>query len=226
MMVPAALTVTVAGTSAAAPAARRLKEAVVTVAGLMARLNVALTVVFRGIPIEFGVGVCSVTVGRVAMVNVKMAGALTLVARSVAITLKVYTPSGFAGKVIGEVHGAKASTPVESEHWKVTGVLFAVKLNEGVFTVVTIGGVAVRVTTGGTVSIVNVNVAGRLGFRPASKATTVKVKVPSSCGGKRNGAAQGPNRGTGGSDSEHRKGGPVFVVNAKGGVLMFVGVGG
>src|SRR2546422_6730661 len=71
MMVPAALTVTVAGTSAAAPAARRLKEAVVTVAGLMARLNVALTVVFRGIPIEFGVGVCSVTVGRVAMVNVK-----------------------------------------------------------------------------------------------------------------------------------------------------------
>src|SRR3989442_1761373 len=102
-MVPAALSVTVAGTSAAAPAARRvkvavvivaaaarrLKEAVVTVAGLRALLNVALTVVFRGIPIEFGVGVCSVTVGRVAMVNVKMAGALTLPARSVAITLKV-----------------------------------------------------------------------------------------------------------------------------------------
>src|SRR2546428_651538 len=173
--VPAALTVTVAGTSAAAPAARRLKEAVVTVAGLRARLNVALTVVFRGIPIEFGVGVCKVTVGRVAMVNVKVAGALTLPARSVAITLKVYTPSGFAGKVIGEVHGAKASTPVESEHWKVTGVLFAVKLNEGVFAVVTTDGVAVRVTTGGTVSMVNVNVAGRLGIRPVSKATTVKV---------------------------------------------------
>ena len=175
MMVPVALTVTVAGTSAAAPAARRLKEAVVTVAGLRGLLNVALTVVFRGIPIEFGVGVCKVTVGRVEMVNVKMAGALTLPARSVAITLKVYTPSGCAAYVIGEVHGAKASTPVESEHRKVTGVLFAVKLNEGVFTVVTIGGVAVRVTTGGTVSIVNVNVAGRLGFRPASKATTVKV---------------------------------------------------
>src|SRR6267378_6084306 len=91
MMVPAALTVTVAGTSAAAPAARRLKEAVVTVAGLRARLNVALTVVFRGIPIEFGVGVCSVTVGRVAMVNVKMAGALTLPARSVAILEGVET---------------------------------------------------------------------------------------------------------------------------------------
>ena len=89
MMVPVALTVTVAGTSAAAPAARRLKEAVVTVAGLRALLNVALTVVFRGIPIEFGVGVCKVTVGRVAMVNVKVAGALTLPARSVAITLKV-----------------------------------------------------------------------------------------------------------------------------------------
>ena len=73
------------------------------------------------------------------------------------------------------MHGAKASAPVESEHWKVTGVSFAVKLNEGVFTVVTAGGVAVRVTTGGTVSMVKVNAAGRLGFRPASKATTVKV---------------------------------------------------
>ena len=89
MMVPVALTVTVAGTSATAPAARRLNEAVVTVAGLRGLLNVALTVVFRGIPIAFGVGVCKVTVGRVAMVNVKMAGALTLPARSVAITLKV-----------------------------------------------------------------------------------------------------------------------------------------
>jgi len=90
-MVPMALTVTVAGTSAAAPAARRLKEAVVTVAGLrgLLGLNVALTVVFRGIPIEFGVGVCRMTNGRVAIVNVKMAGALTLVARSVAITLNV-----------------------------------------------------------------------------------------------------------------------------------------
>src|SRR5437879_7364261 len=85
-MVLVAFRVTVAGTSAAAPAARRLKEAVVTVAGLRARLNVALTVVFRGIPIEFGVGVCSVTIGRVEMVNVKMAGALTFVARSVEIT--------------------------------------------------------------------------------------------------------------------------------------------
>src|SRR3989454_103920 len=116
MMVPVALTVTVAGTSAAAPAARRLKEAVVTVAGLRALLKVALTVVFRGIPIEFGVGVCKVTVGRVAMVNVKMAGALTFVARSVAITLKVYTPSGCAAYVIGEVQGVKASTPVEGHH--------------------------------------------------------------------------------------------------------------
>src|SRR2546427_5448315 len=225
-MVPAALTVTVAGTSAAAPAARRLKEAVVTVAGLRGLLSVALTVVFRGIPIEFGVGVCKVTVGRVAMVNVKVAGALTLPARSVAITLKVYTPSGCAGKVIGEVQGAKASAPVESEHWKVTGVLFAVKLNEGVFTVVRAGGVAVRVTTGGTVSIVNVNVAGRLGFRPASIAATVKVKVPSSCGGDVNGGGQGKDVGQAGSDSEGLKGVPVLVGNAKVGVLMFVGGGG
>src|SRR2546422_769743 len=148
MMVPVALTVTVAGTSAAAPAARRLKEAVVTVAGLRGLLNVALTVVFRGIPIEFGVGVCKVTVGRVAMVNVKVAGALTLPARSVAITLKVYTPSGCAGKVIGEVQGAKASAPVESEHWKVT-LGFEVNAKVGVLMFVGVGGWLLIVAVGG-----------------------------------------------------------------------------
>src|SRR2546422_774136 len=139
MMVPVALTVTVAGTSAAAPAARRLKEAVVTVAGLRALLNVALTVVFRGIPIEFGVGVCKVTVGRVAMVNVKMAGALTFVARSVAITLKVYTPSGCAAYGIGEVQGVKASPPGDSEHRKVVPV-FEVNAKVGVLMFVGVGG--------------------------------------------------------------------------------------
>src|SRR2546427_13268466 len=115
MMVPVALTVTVAGTSATAPAARRLKEAVVTVAGLRALLNVALTVVFRGIPIEFGVGVCSVAIGRVELVKVTMAGALTLVARSGAISLKAYKPTGGTGKGISEVQSAMRPAPGESE---------------------------------------------------------------------------------------------------------------
>src|SRR3989449_9252852 len=47
-MVPAALSVTVAGTFAAAPAARRLKVAVVIVAAFMGLLNVAVTVVLSG----------------------------------------------------------------------------------------------------------------------------------------------------------------------------------
>src|SRR5437764_21054 len=84
--------------------------------------------------------------------------------------------SGVAGWLAsGEVEAAKACRAVESEHWTVSGGLVAVRRHGGVLAVVTAGGVAVRVTTGGTVSIVDVNVAGRLGFRPASKATTVKV---------------------------------------------------
>src|SRR5438128_2093266 len=47
-MVPAALSVTVAGTFAAAPAARRVKLAVVIVAAFSGLLNVAVTVVVRG----------------------------------------------------------------------------------------------------------------------------------------------------------------------------------
>src|SRR5712691_8964599 len=54
--VPAALTVTVAGTGAAAPAAVRVKVAVVIVAEFIAVLNVAVTVVVSGTLIAPGVG--------------------------------------------------------------------------------------------------------------------------------------------------------------------------
>src|SRR5437660_9952856 len=73
-MVPAALTVTVAGTFAAAPAARRVKVAVVIVAAFMGLLNVAVTVVFRGTSIAPFGGAWTVTVGAVVVVKLQVAG--------------------------------------------------------------------------------------------------------------------------------------------------------
>src|SRR5437879_10206935 len=61
--VPAALTVTVAGTSAVLPAARRRKVLVVIEAAFIALLNVAVTVVLSGTPVAPGAGACAVTVG-------------------------------------------------------------------------------------------------------------------------------------------------------------------
>src|SRR2546422_6966829 len=54
--VPAALTVTVAGTSAVLPAARRRKVLVVIEAAFIALLNVAVTVVLSGTPVAPGAG--------------------------------------------------------------------------------------------------------------------------------------------------------------------------
>jgi hypothetical protein len=54
---------TVAGTFAAAPAARRLKVAAVIEAAFIAVLNVAVTVVLVATPVALGVGDWAVTVG-------------------------------------------------------------------------------------------------------------------------------------------------------------------
>src|SRR5712691_11799500 len=62
-MVPVASSVTVAGTFTAAPAARRLKLAVVIVAAFIAVLNVAVTVGLVATPVALGVGDWAVTVG-------------------------------------------------------------------------------------------------------------------------------------------------------------------
>src|SRR5437899_12062729 len=62
-MVPAALSVTVAGTFTAAPAARRLKVAVVIEAAFMGLLNVAVTVVVSGTLIAPFGGAWAITVG-------------------------------------------------------------------------------------------------------------------------------------------------------------------
>src|SRR5207245_439902 len=61
--VPAALTVTVAGTSAVLPAARRRKVAEIGRASCRARVKVAVTVVLRGTPVAPGAGACTVTGG-------------------------------------------------------------------------------------------------------------------------------------------------------------------
>src|SRR3989454_1168475 len=65
--VPAALTVTVAGTSAVLPAARRRKVAVVIEAAFIALLNVTVTVVLIARPVALGVGACAVTVGATSV---------------------------------------------------------------------------------------------------------------------------------------------------------------
>src|SRR3989442_16017410 len=62
-MVPVASSVTVAGTFVAAPAARRLKLAVVIEAAFTALLNVAVTVVVSGTPVAPGAGDWAITVG-------------------------------------------------------------------------------------------------------------------------------------------------------------------
>src|SRR2546425_470856 len=72
-MVPAAFNVTVAGTFTAAPAARRVKLAVVIEAAFMGLLNVALTVVLSGtLTAPFG-GAWAVTVGGTSVVKLQTA---------------------------------------------------------------------------------------------------------------------------------------------------------
>src|SRR6267143_4033307 len=68
-MVPVASSVTVAGTFAAAPAARRVKLAVVIEAAAMGLLNVAVTVVLGTTPVALGVGAWAITVGAVSVVK-------------------------------------------------------------------------------------------------------------------------------------------------------------
>jgi len=74
-MVPVVSRATVAGTSAAAPAARRVKLAVVIVAGAMGLLNVAETVVVTGTPVAPFGGAWAVTVGVVSVVKLQTTGA-------------------------------------------------------------------------------------------------------------------------------------------------------
>src|SRR3989442_956635 len=69
--VPAALTVTIAGTSAVLPAARRRKVAVVIVAAFIALLNEAVTIELSSTPVAPGAGACAVTVGATLVVKLQ-----------------------------------------------------------------------------------------------------------------------------------------------------------
>src|SRR2546427_7469516 len=62
---------TVAGTSAVLPAARRRKVLVVIEAAFIALLNVAVTVVLSGTPVAPGAGACAVTVGATSVVKLQ-----------------------------------------------------------------------------------------------------------------------------------------------------------
>jgi len=77
-MVPVASRATVAGTFTTAPAARRLKVAVVIEAPFMGLLNVALTVVLVATPVAPGVGDWAITVGAVSVVKLQTTGAATV----------------------------------------------------------------------------------------------------------------------------------------------------
>src|SRR2546428_12454730 len=106
-MVPAAWSVTVAGTFAAAPAARRLKLAVVIVAAAMGLLNVAVTVVLSGtLTAPFG-GAWAVTVGATSLVKLQtefVPSALPTVSATVLGTVGGYSvpcASGEEGGVVG-----------------------------------------------------------------------------------------------------------------------------
>src|SRR2546422_226832 len=90
--VPAALTVTVAGTSAVLPAARRRKVLVVIEAAFIALLNVAVTVVLSGTPVAPGAGACAVTVGATSVVKLQRESApsaVPLVSVTAAATVAV-----------------------------------------------------------------------------------------------------------------------------------------
>src|SRR2546425_223677 len=91
-MVPVASSVTVAGTFAAGPAARRGKGVVVIGAAFMALLNVAVTVVLSGTPLAPGAGDWAITVGATSVVKLQTTFApsgVAMVSATVADTVAV-----------------------------------------------------------------------------------------------------------------------------------------
>ena len=92
--------------------------------------------------------------GVVSIVHDQAVGKPVWLSESVARTLKVWLPSGVAPKVSGLVQGANA--PVSSWHWKLLGLLFDVNVKVGLTWFEGSGGPAVIVTTGLTVSTVQV----------------------------------------------------------------------
>src|SRR2546425_669310 len=115
-MVPVASSVTVAGTFAAAPAARRAKVAVVIEAAFMGLLNVTVTFVIRGTPVAPGAGDRAITVGGVSVVKFQttfVPSALPTASVTVPATVAVYTvpvASGVVGVRVAMVPVASSVT--------------------------------------------------------------------------------------------------------------------
>src|SRR2546426_403212 len=111
-----ALTVTVAGTSAVLPTARRRKVAVVIVAAFIALLNEAVTVVLSGTPVAPGAGACAVTVGGTLVVKLQRECAPTgvpIASLTAAVTVAVLTlpsTSGLLGVRVARVPAALTVT--------------------------------------------------------------------------------------------------------------------
>src|SRR2546422_107954 len=101
-MVPVASSVTIAGTFAAAPAARRVKVVGMIEAAFMGLLNVAVTVVLAGTPVALGVGDWAITVGAASVVKLHTESAPSAVpAASVTVpaTVAVYMVPAASGVV-------------------------------------------------------------------------------------------------------------------------------
>src|SRR2546425_5096040 len=113
--VPAVLTVTVAGTSAVLPAARRRKVLVRIEAAFMALLSVAVTVVLSGSPVAPGAGACAVTVGATSVVKLQRESApsaVPIVSVTAAATVAVYAGAAGGGGWGGEVGGGPTALTV------------------------------------------------------------------------------------------------------------------
>src|SRR2546425_598939 len=101
-MVPAALSVTIAGTFTTAPAARRAKVAVVIEAAFMGLLNVTVTFVIRGTPVAPGAGDRAITVGATSVEKLQtmfVPSALPTASVTVPATVAVYTVPVASGVV-------------------------------------------------------------------------------------------------------------------------------
>src|SRR2546425_11635299 len=99
-MVPVASSVTVAGTFAAAPAARRVKVAVVIVAAFTGLLNVAVTVLVRGTPVAPFGGAWAITVGATSVVKLHVEAVPSAVAMAVATV-----PATGAVQTVPDING-------------------------------------------------------------------------------------------------------------------------
>src|SRR5437879_13018659 len=117
-MVPVASRVTVAGTFAAAPAARKVKVAVVIEAAFMGLLNVAVTVLVRGTPVAPFGGAWAITVGATSVVKLHteaVPSGVPAASATVAATVAVWTAPCAGGLVgVSETAGASAREGTEA----------------------------------------------------------------------------------------------------------------